>query len=43
MSWTQYSSVFILGAANAIAEEPPFNKYQLSDQEDALTRRCKKS
>lgn len=45
MSWTQYPSVFILEAANTIAEEPhiPFDKSQLLEQEDALTRRCKKS
>lgn len=45
MSWTQYPSVFMLRATNAIAEEPhiPFNKYQLSEQEDALLRRCERS
>lgn len=44
-SWTQYPFVFMLQAANAIAEEPhiPVNKYQLLEQEDALMRRFKKS
>lgn len=43
MSLTQYPFAFILGAASAVAEEShlSFSKYQLLEQEDALTRRCK--
>lgn len=45
MSLTQYEFVFILGAASAVAEEShfSFSRYQLLEQEDALTRRYKNS
>lgn len=43
MSLTHYPFVFIPGAASAIAEEShiSFRKYQLLEQEDTFTRRCK--